>query len=161
MEGFMELAVFFFLSWLGISIFTVIKKELNIVQNTFIFLIILIISINFSWIINDELKLISVQEKWIPYTAYLFNRNIIIPILIVLHLNLFIKNRSLTMKAIILISSVLILLIISFISIRLNIAEFKKWTFWFEGIYYLCLNLIALFSITLFKKTSTEVPRYK
>jgi hypothetical protein len=157
----MELVVFFFLSWLVISIFTVINKELDIVKSTFIFFIILVININFSWIINDELKLITIQEKWLPYTAYLFNRNIIIPIIVLLHLNLFIRNRSYTKKAIILLSSVLILLIISFISIRLNILEFKKWTFWFEAIYYLCLNLIALFSFILFNKTSKEVSRYR
>jgi hypothetical protein len=107
------------------------------------------------------LKLITIQEKWLPYTAYLFNRNIIIPIIVLLHLNLFIRNRSYIKKAIILLSSVLILLIISFISIHLNISEFKKWTFWFEAIYFLCLNLIALFSFTLFNKTSKEVSRYR
>lgn len=157
----MELAVFFFLSWLGISLFTVIHKELDIVENTFIFLVILIISIHFSWIINDEWRLITVQEKWLPYTVYLLNRSILIPILILLHLNLFIKNRSHAKKAIILISSVSILLIISFISTRLNIVEFNKWSFWLESIYYLCLNLIALFSFTLFHKTSKEVARHR
>ncbi|MFD1173052.1 hypothetical protein [Oceanobacillus picturae] len=148
----MELAVFFFLSWLAISIFTVINKDLNIVKNTFIFLIILIVSINFSWVINDELKLITLKEKWVPYTAYLLNRSLLIPILVLLQVNLFIKTHSYIKKGIILVSSVIILLMISFISTRLNIIEFKEWNLWLEAIYLLCLNLVGLISYTLFNK---------
>lgn len=148
----MELAVFFFLSWLAISIFTVINKDLNIVKNTFIFLIILIVSINFSWVINDELKLITLKEKWVPYTAYLLNRSILIPVLVLLQVNLFIKTNSYIKKGIIMVSSVIILLMISFISTRLNMIEFKEWNLWLEAIYLLCLNLVGLISYTLFNK---------
>ncbi|CDO04747.1 MFS transporter [Oceanobacillus picturae] len=148
----MELAVFFFLSWLAISIFTVINKDLNIVKNTFIFLIILIVSINFSWVINDELKLITLKEKWVPYTAYLLNRSILIPVLVLLQVNLFIKTNSYIKKGIIMVSSIIILLMISFISTRLNMIEFKEWNLWLEAIYLLCLNLIGLISYTLFNK---------
>ncbi|WP_042221004.1 hypothetical protein [Oceanobacillus manasiensis] len=148
----MEIAVFFFLSWLAISLFTAINKDLSIVTNTFIFLIILIVSINFSWIINDELNLITLREEWTPYTAYLLNRSILIPILVLLQVNLFIKTHSYIKKGIILVSSIIILLMISFISTQLNIIEFKEWSLWLEAIYLICLNLIGLISYTLFNK---------
>lgn len=152
----MELVVFFFLSWLVIGIYITLNKRIDIVANTFVFLVILVVSINFSWIIIDELKLISTQQNWLSYTAYILNRSIIIPMLILLHLNLLIKYKSFTKKAFIFISAVIFLLIISYISTRLNITEFYKWTFWFEGIYYVCLNLTALLSYTLFNRTTRE-----
>ncbi|WP_404456581.1 hypothetical protein [Oceanobacillus kapialis] len=92
------------------------------------------------------------KEKWVPYTAYLLDRSILKPVLIMLQVNLFIKARSYIRKGIVLISSVLILLMISFMSVQLNIVEFKEWAFWLEAIYLLCLNLIGLISYTLFNK---------
>ncbi|HYK73133.1 MAG TPA: hypothetical protein VEV44_08430, partial [Pseudoneobacillus sp.] len=84
----MGFVVYFFVAWLVISIFTIIKKRLSIVENTLVFLIILILSINFSWIVNEELKLVTISKKGLDYTAFLLNRSIIIPIMIVIHVNL-------------------------------------------------------------------------
>ncbi|MFD1739590.1 hypothetical protein ACFSCX_24205 [Bacillus salitolerans] len=153
----MEFVVFFFLSWLVISVYTVTDKRINIIENTFIFLILLIVSINFSWIINDELKLMTVTQKWLPYTAYLLNRSIIIPLIILIHVNLYIKVETFTKKAMIFISSIFILVMISFISMKLNITEFKRWTFLYETAYYLFLNIVALLSYTFIHKISKNV----
>ncbi|MET3698724.1 hypothetical protein SAMN05877753_10442 [Bacillus oleivorans] len=152
----MEFLVFFFISWLVISSLAVIKKKMNLVEGTFIFLIILILSINFSWIVIDELKLITVTKKALPYTAYLLHRSVIIPNLILLFLNLLIRSETLIMKTILFIFSTFLLVAVSFISTILNVTEFKNWTFWYETIYYLALNLIAMLSYRFINKTSRD-----
>lgn len=84
----MGFVTFFFLTWLFVLIFAFIRKKLTIVENTLVFLIILIVSINFSWIIIDEMKLITLTKNGFDYTGYLLNRSIIIPILLLIQLNL-------------------------------------------------------------------------
>lgn len=148
----MGFVVFFILTWLVVSIYTIIQKELTIVENTFVFLIVLVVSINFSWIIGDELKLITYTEKGLPYTGYLLNRSIIIPVLILIHLNFLMKRETYLMKSMILLSSVLLLVGISFLSTSLNITEFPKWNLGYEAIYYLCLNLIAIIACKVIER---------
>lgn len=84
----MGFVVFFFVAWLVVSIFSLIKKKLSIIENTFVFLIILILSINFSWIVIEEWKLISLSKKGFEYTGYLLNRSVILPMLILIQINL-------------------------------------------------------------------------
>lgn len=157
----MEFVVFFFLTWLVISIQFVINKKIHLVESTFVFLIILIVSINFSWIIIDELFLIKVSKKMLPYLAYLLNRSIIIPILILIHLNLIIISKSPIMKYILWFSSVWIFIVISFLASNLDIIEFRKWTYWYEAIYYFCLNIIAFLAYKFIHNISRNVVRHQ
>ncbi len=153
----MEIVIFFFITWLAVFMYGLMQKELTLVESTFVFLIVLIVSINFSWIVMEELKLIKLTEKGLPYTAFLLNRSIIIPILILIQLNFLVKTESYLMKSAILFSSVLALVGVSFISSSLNITEFTKWNLGFEAIYYLCLNLIAMIALKVMKSIPMNV----
>lgn len=153
----MEFVVFFFISWLVVSIYGVIRKKLDLVESTFIFLIILILSINFSWIVINELKLITVKEKWLPYSAFLLNRSIVIPFLILIHLNFVMRMEKSLHKFIFLISSVIILDGMSLLSTFFHVTEFKKWSFWYETLYFVSLVGCALLAYKLFNKTSRGV----
>ncbi|MGP4108660.1 hypothetical protein [Virgibacillus sp. L01] len=147
----MEIVIFFFITWLAVFMYCLMQKELTLVESTFVFLIVLVVSINFSWIIMEELKLIKLTEKGLPYTAFLLNRSIIIPILILMQLNFLVKSESHLMKTAILFSSVLALVGVSFLSSSLNITEFTKWNLGYEAIYYLCLNLIGMIALKIMK----------
>lgn len=147
----MEFVIFFFITWLAVFIYGLMQKELTVVESTFVFLIILVVSINFSWIVIEELKLIKLTEKGLPYTAFLLSRSIIIPILILIQLNFLVKSESYLIKSVTLFSSVLALVGISFISSSLNITEFTKWNLGYEAIYYLCLNLIGMIALKVMK----------
>ena len=150
----MEFVAFFLISWLVISLFVVIRKRLNTIENTFVFLIILIVNINFSWIIIDEWDLISNTQKALPYIAYLLNRSIIIPLLIFIHLNVLLMAKKLVKRLIILISTVIILDGLSLLSIIFNVTEFIRWNFWYESTYYFSLSLLSILSYKLFAKVS-------
>ncbi|WP_456276353.1 hypothetical protein [Bacillus sp. AK128] len=150
----MEFVAFFFISWLVISLFGVMKKETNLIENTFIFLLILVININFSWIINDEWGLISNTKKAFPYIAFLLNRSIIIPLLILIQLNVLLMAKKLVKRIIILISTVILLDGLSLLSIRLNVIEFKEWNLWYESAYFFSLCLLSILCFKFFTKVS-------
>lgn len=64
---YMGFVVFFFLTWLFVSIFAAMPKKLTFVENTLVYLVILIVSINFSWIVIEELKLMSLTKNGFNY----------------------------------------------------------------------------------------------
>lgn len=153
----MSFVLFFVLTWLVISIFTVLRKKLNLIENTLLFLFILLISINFSWIIIDELKLISITQKGLPYTAYLFNRSIIIPTLILLILNLIHRSENTKKKLIVVFSGTFIYLCISFLSNRIEVTQLQRWSLLYEGLYFLFLTGISFLALRGFKKVIMDV----
>jgi len=153
----MSFVAIFFLSWLFVSIFAVIRKKLNILENTVIFLVILTLSINFSWIIIDEFQLITVTQKALPYLGFLLNRSIVLPIIMVILVNLVLKSKDTKHKIIITISCELLLLMISFLSSWIGITEFKRWNYLYEGLYYLFMILMAFTVLKAFQKLAVEV----
>lgn len=148
----MGITVFFFASWLVCMAFAVMQKKLSFVENTFVYLIILIVSINFSWIIIEELKLIMVTKNGVDYTAYILNRSVIIPILILIQLNLIQKSNSNAKSAIIVICTVGIMLGLSFLSTQFKITTNNEWNLGYDGIYFLTLHLIGYYVFKMFRK---------
>ena len=153
----MGFTVFFFFSWLVISVFSVISSTKYIVENTFTYLITLTISINYSWIIIEEMKLISLTQKGLPYTAYLLNRSIIIPFLILISLHYLIRAETFTKKLAVMIAAVFLLVAMSFISQTLGILTYKGWNLGFDGLYYFILLMIAFFSYHTISRISGRV----
>jgi hypothetical protein len=156
----MGFSIFFFLTWLIIGIFFMIRKELSIVENTWIFLISLIVIINVSWIITEEMKMINLTKGGIDYTAYILNRSIILPLLLLLQLNILLKSKTLTKKVLIIFTSLIIMLGLSVLSTYFNITNYIKWNLFYDGIFYLILQLIAYYSYRLFKKVNKNKVGY-
>jgi hypothetical protein len=156
----MGFSIFFFLAWLIIGIFFIIRKELSIVENTLIFLISLIVIINVSWISTEEMKMINLTKSGINYTAYLLNRSIILPLLLLLQLNILLKSKTFTKKVLIIFTSLIVMLGLSVLSTYFNITNYTKWNLFYDGIYYLILQLIAYYSYRLFKKVNENVVGY-
>ncbi|UCZ54885.1 hypothetical protein LGQ02_09130 [Bacillus shivajii] len=148
----MGITIFFFASWLVCVAFAVMPKKLSLVENTFVYLIILIVSINFSWIIIEEFKFITLTEDGLDYTAHILNRSVILPMLIIMQLNLIQKSNSVAKSVVIVISTVAIMLGLSFLSTQLNITTHEKWNFGYEVIYFLTLHLIGYYVLKAFRK---------
>ncbi|WP_010531410.1 hypothetical protein [Lentibacillus jeotgali] len=152
----MAFPIFFFLTWLVGSIFAVMRKKLSLVENTFVFLIILIVSINFSWIIADELKLITVTKQTLPHTAYLINRSVIIPVLILIQLNISMARDSFGWKTMMVLFSVLLLTGVNYLMTALNMVTYTNWNLGFDAIYFLLLNLAAFLAYRIMEKASEK-----
>ncbi|WP_442598764.1 hypothetical protein [Neobacillus sp. D3-1R] len=156
----MGFVVFFFVSWLFISIYSTIKKRLSIVENTFVFLIILIISINYSWIVIEELKFVSVSKNRLDYASFLLNRSINIPMLIIIHLNLLQWCKTLVMKTVVILSTVAILTGLSIFANHMNMSKYEHWNFAFDAIFFMFLSLIAILLYKLYAKVTLNAVDY-
>ncbi|AKO91029.1 hypothetical protein BEH_02170 [Priestia filamentosa] len=138
----MGFSFFVFLSFLSITLFVTMRKSLSIVENTFVYLLVLIININATWIINEEFKLIVVTEETASYVGFLLERSLIIPILFVITFNYFYRN--ITPRAIMITGFILLIftLLLRKFSNMLNIYHYRQWNLFYEALYILGLLLI-------------------
>lgn len=153
----MGFVIFFFFSWVALAIFTVINKPISIIVNTLIFLTVLIININFSWVVAEEMELIDVSEKSLEYTAYLLMRSIAVPTFILISLNLLPFNNSRLVKALIAALSICLFVGFSFLTTIFNIAEYVNWNYFYDAIYYILLYAITIYACKLYKKIPQNV----
>ncbi|MET1248353.1 hypothetical protein ABWW58_06150 [Sporolactobacillus sp. STCC-11] len=119
------------------------KKSLSIIENTVAFIVITILNINWSWIIYDELRLIVHSSNPLNYTAYVFNRSVTLPLVIVAALNFMMRRDRLFSKWLICLFSVLLLELWISIGRYLSITHFVKWNVWYDGLYLAALHWIT------------------
>ncbi|WP_066059619.1 hypothetical protein [Robertmurraya korlensis] len=153
----MGFVFYFFVSWLVTVLFTVMKKSLSFVENIFVFLIILIVSVNWSWIIFEEFKFLELSRQPLDYTAFLMNRSIGIPLIIVITLNAAVRSANVKGKAYLYVGlSTVILLGLKMIGNFLNITKLNNWNTLYDVLYFISLHLIAYFSLQMYRKLIKE-----
>ncbi|WP_255286483.1 MULTISPECIES: hypothetical protein [unclassified Bacillus (in: firmicutes)] len=157
----MGFAFYFFVSWLITVIFTLMKKRLSFIENSFVYLLILIISINFSWIISAELRLVTLSMHPLDYTAFMIHRSIGIPFIHVVTLNLIKGVNSIGKSLLIAVCSIVILVMLVKLGAVLDITHRVKWNIINDFIYFAFLQLIAFYSLKFFRKSnqSEEISR--
>ncbi|MED4224624.1 hypothetical protein [Neobacillus cucumis] len=148
----MGFAFYFFVAWLITIIFTLMRKRLTFVENASVFLLILIISINWSWIIYNELNLIKLTAKPLPYTAFLINRSIGIPFIIVITLNLIKAANSKGKSILIACLSTVTLVILIQLGKYFDIVTPIKWNILYDVLYIISLHLIGWYSLKFIQK---------
>lgn len=148
----MGFAFFFFVSWLVTLFFTVMRKSLSFLENFFVWLVILIVSINWSWIIYEGYKFVEISTKPVDYTAFLFNRSMITPLIIVITLNAIKFTDSRGNSFLYAGFSITILLVLLMVGHFFTITKMNNWNVLFDVLYFLSLHLIAYFSLYMFRK---------
>jgi hypothetical protein len=128
-----------------IMIFVIMPKKLSFMQNSFVFLLTLIISMNWSWIIYQELNLIKQSTDALKYTSFLINRSIAVPLIVVITMNLLKVTRSLSQSILILVGSASFLTLLALIGIYFHVTEYVHWDFAFDFLYFLILNIVGYF----------------
>lgn len=147
----MAFTVFFVTAWLLISIFTIIPKRLTVIENSFLFLLTSVISIHWTWIVNEELKYVQITKDPVDYAGFLIFRSVIIPTLIITQLNLYSFPSSVIKKAIVLSTSVLCLLLLTILSKSLGVSTYEDWNLAFDVIYYIALHALSIVTWKLFR----------
>ncbi|UOR13357.1 hypothetical protein [Halobacillus amylolyticus] len=156
----MGFAVFFFVAWLITALFFVTQKKLSITENTFVFMFILVISINWTWIIYEGLKYIKITEQPMNYTAFLFFRSLIIPMLLVMQLNMIHKTKTFARSVLIAMVSIGILLLLTGLSLYFDLTKYVKWNIGYDILYFSALHLIAYYSHQIFRKITYREVSY-
>ena len=140
---FMVFAIYFFVSWIITIIFVIMPKKLTFMQNSFVFLLILIISMNWSWIIYEELKLIKLSTNAMDYTSFLINRSIAVPLIVVITMNLLKISTSLNRFILVLLTSTSFLSLLALGGIYFRVTKYMNWNFALDFIYFFLLNIVA------------------
>ncbi len=148
----MVLSIFVFISFLTISLFYMQHKVLSVVENTFLFLIVLIININAAWIINEELNLIHTPATPIHYTAFILDRSLIFPMLFVIQFNLLYRYSAIKRWFGITLLFLAGFVCLRFLAVRLEVYTYEKWNFLYDAGYTLILQFILFYVFNMYRK---------
>ncbi|MCE4048004.1 hypothetical protein [Bacillus sp. Au-Bac7] len=152
----MALAFYFFFGWLGIYIFFLCKKNLSIVENIILYLLILIIHINWNWLIIEEFAFLKYSHESHKYISILINRSILTPIIILICFNLIPKGTPLIIRTISFLSASLLLTIFVQFSIFFNALTIVDWDLGFDFLYFIGLIYVIHFFHLSYSKYIVE-----
>lgn len=139
----MVFAISFFVSWITVFIFVIMPKKLSFMQNSFVILLTLIINMNWSWIIYQELNLIKLSTQVMDYTSFLINRTIAVPFIVVITMNFLKISRSFSQFILVLVFSTSFLTLLSLGGVYFNVIEYIHWNFALDFFYFLILNIVS------------------
>lgn len=152
----MAIATYFFLGWLVVYCFFLCKKRRTIVENTILCLFILIIHINWSWMMYEELAFLKFSHEPNKYLALLINRIIITPTIILLCFNLVKRDASFLIRALYLLITAAVLTFSIQLSTWLDVITMVNWNIGFDYLYFLSLIVICQLLLMLYPKFVVE-----
>jgi hypothetical protein len=139
-----------FLAWLVLVLFTSMNKKLTFIENTFVYLSAMVININYTWIVYEELNMADISQQILNNSAFLIHRSITLPITLAITLNLVRTGDSLTSKFIKMTVSVAFLVSSVMIARYFGIVDYTKWNIGYEIIYLFLLHLVVQFLLKYF-----------
>lgn len=145
-----------FLAWLVLVLFTSLNKKLTFMENTFVYLSAMVIHINYTWIVYEELNVAHISQQILNNSAFLIHRSITLPITLAITLNLIRTGDSLGSKFIKVAVSVAFLVSAVMIARYFGIVDYKKWNIGYEIIYLFLLHLVVQFLLKYFGQLKTR-----
>ncbi|EFV76765.1 MULTISPECIES: hypothetical protein [Cytobacillus] len=145
-----------FLAWLMLMLFTSMNKNLTFIENTFVYLVALVININFTWIVYEELNMAKISQQILDNSAFLIHRSITLPLTVAITLNLFRTAPSFGSKIFKTILSVLFLVLAVVIALYFDIVDYRKWNIGYEIIYLFLLHLVVQSLLKYFGQLKTK-----
>lgn len=145
-----------FLAWLVLVLFTSLNKKLTFIENTFVYLSAMVIHINYTWIVYEELNVAHISQQILNNSAFLIHRSITLPITLAITLNLIRTGDSLGSKFIKVAVSVAFLVSAVMIARYFGIVDYKKWNIGYEIIYLFLLHLVVQFLLKYFGQLKTR-----
>jgi len=142
------LSLFVLISWITISAFFLIPKSLLKVENIIAFFCLSMLVINLYTIPDLDFKLIQHSFKLELFICYLIQRNIIVPVILIISMNLIFLKLSIMKKIIIAIATLKILCSIELLSIWTGI---KTYTGWNGYLTIIALTTLIILSIIISK----------
>ncbi|MEK5064684.1 hypothetical protein [Cytobacillus sp. FSL R5-0596] len=136
--------------------FTSMNKKLTFIENTFVYLAAMVIHINYTWIVYEELNMADISQQILNNSAFLIHRSITLPITLAITLNLVRTSPSLGSKLIKVAVSVAVLASEVLIAKHFEIVEFKNWNIVYEIIYLFLLHLVVQFLLKYFGQLKTR-----
>lgn len=91
-----------------------------------------------------EFHLIEKSNGNLEYVAFLLYRNVLLPAVLIIFCNFFLLQASWKSKTFLFVAALLVMVGLDWLSVKLGVIFFINWSFWFSGMVYAVLLLIAL-----------------
>lgn len=145
----MALPIYLLITILLIHLLFYIKKPLSFLQNSIVCLVAVFIATQYLTLIMMKFHLIGKSDDHWDYVAFLLYRNVFLPAVIIIFCNFFLRQSSWKNKTLLFIAALSVMVGIDWLSVKLGVISFIHWNFWFSGIVYALLLLIALGAMRL------------
>ncbi len=130
---------------LSISLFFFFqRKPFNFIQNSINYMVVSILTTNVFTILALNLKLMKTTENPYLFPAFILYRDVIIPLLILIVINIFYTKFTLKKKVFYFLFIFACLIGIDKLLIFFNVLEFTKWNFYYNAAVHCSFILIGL-----------------
>ncbi|MFD1039848.1 hypothetical protein ACFQ3N_15805 [Virgibacillus byunsanensis] len=155
----MAFTIIIILTWLIGTIFYFTPKTLSFLQNSIVFMLLAIISRNNMTIVTMELESIQTSQQPIIYMFFLIQREVIIPILTLIFINIYYKIETISKKIILFLIIYLGMFSLNYLSITLDVVTYLKWNYFYDLLHdtiYLLVGLWLSKIILLIEKKESQ-----
>ncbi|RIX60090.1 hypothetical protein D3P08_00410 [Paenibacillus nanensis] len=150
----MGFVLIFVLTWLAVFIIYGMYKKLSVLENTFVYLVVLTLGINIAWIVAEELKLISITKDGLLFTGYVLHRSVLIPFIYVILMNLVFRFQSVAGRLLCAGGALVLLLALDGVMLAYEVIRYLKWNLWLEAIEIVALQLATYLLLRLYRKAA-------
>jgi hypothetical protein len=147
----MSFAAYFFIAWSVGTAFFCMKKTLTSAENAFVYLLLLMFSVNWYWILYEELKWVEVSREPLNYTAFLISRSVSVPLLAVIALNGVKAADSRAVALVWPIASTALLTGLTLLGEYLQTTTMHRWHIGYDVLFFLILHLVAYYGLKFFR----------
>jgi hypothetical protein len=140
----MQASVYATLSLLTISFLVLQKKKLSFFSHSIIFMIMAIIERNYLTTMNMELQIIRITEDHLLFVCFLLNREILVPVLILIFVERYIQSANGFSKAWVFLAGTAVLQAFTGLAVAFSLIGYVKWSYAyavFENMAYLLIGL--------------------
>jgi hypothetical protein len=145
----MVLAITLTLVWLVTACFYFLVQKLTIVQNIIIYILLTIATRNVITILSLELNLIELPKDSLQFGVLLLIRELIIPFLVLIFINISVMNKSWVIRGSFFILIILCLTGLDVLSVHFQVQVYKNWNFLYAFLVNVGYLLIGLWLTSL------------
>lgn len=139
------------LLWVVVGIFVFLPKTLTVKQNTFIFLFISIVMINFNLVMNFSFNFLKDTSDPVLFVTLLIYRDIIVPFIFLIFMNLYKSGKGRVGKVFVFTTFLLGLFYINQVGEVFQLYEYKRWNRLLDFGFLLGLLLLSIGVSNLFQ----------
>lgn len=148
----MGFIVMFVAAWIAVFVFYSMEERLSILENTFVFLVVLTLGINLSWIVAEELKWIELTKDGLLYSGFIAFRSVVIPMVFVIAMNAMLRAGRASTAIVSAAAAVGALVALNGAAVHYDIFRYERWNLGYDAISHLLMLAIVFGLLRLYRR---------
>ena len=141
-------------AWLAMFIVYGMNKKLSVLENTFVYLVVLILGINIAWIVASELKLTTITKDAVLYAGFILYRSVLTPLIYVILMNVMFRARTVALRLLYAGGALILMLALESLMMAYEIIRYVQWSLWHEAIEAALLIAVTYWLLRLYRKVA-------